>query len=44
MRWVGDPEQLKSIIGIIEQNTKRPFITSGAPYEKKGVVHDWFNW
>ena len=44
MRWVGDPEQLKSAIGIIEQNTKRPWITSMAPYEQVGVAHDWFSW
>ena len=44
MRWVGDPEQLKSILGIIEQNSKRPFVTSQAPYNEDDVIHDWFGW
>ena len=44
LRWVGDPEKLKSIMGIIEENTKRPFATSQAPYEIKVIGHDWFNW
>ena len=28
LRWVGDPEKFKSIMGIIEENSKRPFVTS----------------
>ena len=42
-RWVGDPENLKNTLSIIETLTKRPLFVSRNPVVTKGTLLDWFN-